>query len=78
MPGGNGSGIGGRRPGPPPAAQRNDMLLASNPDFELPGARGPSRNRGGGGGPGGRFSPNGGPAASGMVPRDAYSGGNAM
>jgi len=77
MPSGNGtggSGIGGRRPAPPAAAaQRNEILLASNPDFELPGSRGPSRMRGGAAG-GRAFSPTGG----GMVPRDAYSGGNAM
>lgn len=57
---------------PPPASQRNDILLNSNPDFELPGVGG----RGGGrGGRGGRFTPNGAPPMpAGMVPRSAYDG----
>lgn len=68
---GGGNGYGppmpnqGRRPPP----QRNDILLNSNPDFQLPGARG-GRNGGQGRGripgqiPGG-----------GMVPGSAYPGG---
>jgi hypothetical protein len=54
-----------QRRGPPPQ-QRNEILLSSNPDFELPGPRG----RGGGALRGGRLNPGGGQA--GMVPRSAY------
>jgi len=50
-----------RRPAPQP--QRNDLLLNSNPDFQLPGGRG------GRGGPPGRGR------AGGMVPGSAYPGG---
>jgi len=64
---------GGRRPVPPP--QRNDILLNSNPDFEIPGGR----PRGGPAGRGGRFAPRGPPPPGGMVPRSAYDqAGNAM
>jgi hypothetical protein len=55
-----------------PQAQRNEILLNSNPDFELPGARpgrGPSREAG-------QRRPLPGPG--GMVPRSAYDGGIAM
>jgi len=47
---------------PPP--QRNDILLNSNPDFQLRGGRGPGRGRAPGQIPG-----------SGMVPGSAYPGG---
>lgn len=73
-PGQNGSGIGmgGQRRGPPPQ-QRNEVLLSSNPDFELPGM-GPRRGGGRGGMPrgAGGMMPRGGNA---MVPRSAYDGG---
>jgi hypothetical protein len=52
------------------APQRNDILLNSNPDFELPGGRG-----GRGGGPG---RSRGGPGqipGGGMIPGSAYPGG---
>ncbi|KAI9740079.1 MAG: hypothetical protein M1818_004830 [Claussenomyces sp. TS43310] len=77
-PGGFGPPMGGPRR--PPPSQRNEILLNHNPDFELPGMA-PSRRGGMRGGmagppnPGGRFSPNG---PSGMVPRSAYDGGNAI
>ena len=60
-PGGAGPGfMPNRRPVNPPQQQR-DMLLNSNPDFQLPGGRGGPR--GGRGGPGG------------MIPNSAYPGG---
>jgi hypothetical protein len=68
-PGGFGAPMNNRRPVPPPT-QRNEILLNSNPDFELPGARpgrGPSREAG-----------QRRPLPGGMVPRSAYDGGTAM
>lgn len=66
-------GFGPPMNGPPrraPGPQRNEMLLSSNPDFEIPGM-GPRR-----GGParGGLMGPRGGMGmgGSGMVPRSAY------
>ncbi len=56
-----------RRPVAPP--QRNEILLNSNPDFELPGRAGRGAPKGGG--------PRG-PPSGGMVPRSAYEGGSAM
>ncbi|KAM0322727.1 hypothetical protein ACHAQA_009318 [Verticillium albo-atrum] len=46
MPGYGGQPIPRRAPQP----RQQDMLLNSNPDFQLPGARGPNPNRGPGGG----------------------------
>jgi hypothetical protein len=68
-PGGFGTPMKNRRPVPPPS-QRNEILLNSNPDFELPGAgpgRGPSREAG-----------QRRPLPGGMVPRSAYDGGTAI
>lgn len=57
----------GRRPNNAP--QRNDLLLNSNPDFQLPGGRG-GRNGGAGRARGPGQIPGGG-----MVPGSAYPGG---
>jgi hypothetical protein len=54
---------------PPPANQRNEILLNSNPDFELPGAR-PGRM-----GSRGDLKT---PIPTGTVPRSAYDGGNGV
>lgn len=54
---------------PANAPQRNDLLLNSNPDFQLPGGRG-----GRSGGPG-RGRPGGQSPGGGMVPGSAYPGG---
>lgn len=69
-----------RRPVPNAAAQRNEMLLNSNPDFELPGA-GPRSMRKGVG-TGGAMPPTAARSFSptnasnvGMVPRSPYEGG---
>ncbi|RFU34501.1 hypothetical protein B7463_g1878, partial [Scytalidium lignicola] len=62
-------GPGNRRPGP--SQQRNEILLNSNPDFELPGGRG-GRNGGPGRGP---RPPNQG---VGMIPNSAYPGSRAI
>ncbi|KAH8802860.1 SUR7/PalI family-domain-containing protein [Xylogone sp. PMI_703] len=59
---------GNRRP--PQHQQRNEMLLNSNPDFELPSARG---GRNAGPGRGGRPPP-----GPGMVPNSAYPGSGAL
>jgi hypothetical protein len=70
-PGGFGAPMNNRRP-VPPASQRNEILLNSNPDFELPGVRpgrGPSREA---------VQRRPLPGPGGMVPRSAYDGGVAM
>ncbi len=70
-PGGFGAPMNNRRPVPPPS-QRNEILLNSNPDFELPGGRpgrGPSREA---------LQRRPLPGPGGMVPRSAYDGGVAM
>jgi hypothetical protein len=69
-PGGPGNAM-PRRPLQQPQSQRNEILLNSNPDFELPGMGG----RGGGRGGRGNGVP---PMPTGMVPRSAYEGGAAM
>ncbi len=64
------------------AMQQADMLLNSNPDFELPGQRSGSRQ--GGSRAGSRpYGPGNGPMAppmngGGMIPRSAYDGGSNM
>lgn len=68
-PGGFNAPMTNRRPVPPPS-QRNEILLNSNPDFELPGVR-PGRGQS-------REAVQRRPLPSGMVPRSAYEGGNAM
>jgi hypothetical protein len=68
----SGAPHGPRRPAPSAvASQRNELLLSSNPDFELPGA-GAGKNRQ----PRGRKFSLGTPAHSpmGTVPRSAYEG----
>jgi hypothetical protein len=70
-PGGFGAPMNNRRPVPPPS-QRNEILLNSNPDFELPGVRpgrGPSREA---------VQRRPLPGPGGMVPRSAYDGGVGM
>lgn len=70
-PGGYGPPMPNRRPVGQP--QRNDILLNSNPDFQLPGGRG---GRGGFPGRGGRGQAP--PGAASMVPGSAYPGSNAL
>jgi len=71
---GPGQGYGGpmpnRRPTNPPQQQQRDLLLNSNPDFQLP------TGRGRGGAPAGRGRIPGG--IPGMVPSSAYPGGSAL
>lgn len=70
-PGGYGPPMPNRRPVNAP--QRNDILLNSNPDFQIPGGRG---GRGGFPGRGGRGQPP--PMGASMVPGSAYPGGGAL
>jgi hypothetical protein len=71
---GPGQGYGGpmpnRRPTNPPQQQQRDLLLNSNPDFQLPGGRG------GRGGAAARGRIPGG--IPGTVPSSAYPGGSAL
>ncbi|TVY35732.1 pH-response regulator protein [Lachnellula subtilissima] len=68
---GYGSLMPNRRPtNPPPQQQQSDLLLNSNPDFQLP------TGRGRGGAPAGRGRIPGG--IPGMVPSSAYPGGSAL
>ena len=68
--GGYGPPMPNRRPVNAP--QQRDMVLNSNPDFEIPSGRG---GRGGGGGGRGNRAPG---QIPGMVPNSAYPGGTAL
>lgn len=68
---GYGAPVPNRRPVNAP--QRNDILLNSNPDFQLPGGRG---GRGGFPGRGGRGQPP--PMGASMIPGSAYPGAGAL
>jgi hypothetical protein len=70
-PGGYGPPMPNRRPVNGP--QRNDILLNSNPDFQLPGGRG---GRGGYAGRGGRGQAP--PMGASMVPGSSYPGAGAL